>query len=251
MSLLRAYIESVLAQRPASFWPGGEPGTTAYDAVQHAQEHLSTYDGTLAGAVIGRVRHGLAMGGFAWDFAGGYIEIPNHSEYQQTYVALEAWVNPDNRTGFQGVLAKTESNRPKPWDTYITDSSGTMTFILRGSGTSDNPFVTTTLVPVGSWTHLLCQTKPRSDGATGVEIEIYFNGNKQPLDRSPLLDHVPGGGTNPMRIGNRADGVTSMDGKIAFPAVYPHPIALGPVRQRVAMGRGLLGQAPTRPLALR
>lgn len=246
--LLHDYIASVLSQRPVSFWPGGEPsGQAVKDIVTHVLSD-DTYDGVMNGTVTPRYPSGLAIGGFGWDFAGGYVEIPNHSEYQQTYVALEAWVKPDNYSGFQGVLAKTESNRPKPWDSYITDGSGTMTFILRGTGTSDNPFVTTTLVPVGSWTHLLCRTKPRSDGATGVEIEIYFNGKKQPLDRSPLLGHVPGGGTNPVRIGNRADGVTSMDGKIAFPAIYNTAINIGPVRQRVAMGRGLLSGGRRRGL---
>lgn len=247
---LHDYIASVLSQRPASFWPGGEPSGAIKDVVLHPISD-STYDGSLAGSVTRRASNGLAVGGYAWDFAGGYIEIPDHAEYRQNFVTLEAWVNPDNWTGFNGVLSKVASNRPKPWDTYIADSSGKMTFILAGPSTADVPFVTSTTVPVGKWTHILCRTRPRTGGATGVVAEIYFNGKKQPLEGSDEIAHFPPGGTNTVRIGNRADGVTSMDGRIAFPAIYAYPIALGPVRRRVAMGRGLLGGSPARALALR
>lgn len=240
MSLLRAYIESVLAQRPASFWPGGEPGTTAHDAVQHPLENQTTYDGTLEGSVTGRYPSGLAVGGFAWDFNGGAINVPNHSEYQQNEVTLEAWVNVDNRSGYQGIISKTASNQPKPWDAYLVDGSGILSF-LTTAGSLD----AVDAVPLLKWTHLLCRCQVR---AGERRLTIHYDGK---LQSSAVVTGAWTTGTDRVRIGNRNDGVTSMDGRIAFPAIYPHAIALGPVRQRIAMARGLLGQSPVRALALR
>lgn len=236
--MLADYIASVLSQRPASFWPGGEPaGQTVKDAVLHPLSD-STYDGTISGTVTPRHPTGLAVGGYGWDFTAGQIVVTDHAEYRQDYWTLEAWVNPDNHSDFQGVISKTNPVEPRPYDTYILPTTGLLRLIAGdgAGGFPDAVLESTAAVPVGKWTHILCTCGPRP-GASGRRFRIFLNGKS-----SGLLDSatVPTGATSNLRIGNRNDGVTSMDGKIAFPAIYPRVIALGPVLERVRMGRGLL-----------
>lgn len=249
MSALNRYIASVLAQRPVTFYPGGEPSGTVFDAVSHALESVTTYNATPSGTLSARYPSGLGMGGFGWDFTNGYLQTPHHSEWGSTQrLTLEAWIRPDNWSGFQGIISKTSGNKPRPFDSYVTDATGTLSFLVGNTAGTTHGFITNETIPVGRWTHVLMQYRWNGSNTRG---RMFINGEPATLSSASTTTVQPNDGSDALRIGNRNDGVTSMDGKIAFPAIYNYEIALGPVRQRVAIGRGLLGRSRSRALALR
>lgn len=245
MALLPAYIESVLSQRPTGFWPMGEPASVLpLDIVKNYRIAGST------GTINRRVPNGLAVGGFANDHAGGNFAIDDFADHRNPEFTLEAWINPDSISNFRGVLSHTDGNKPRPYDLYVVkngEPAGGKLRLLIGNGSSNAVVSSTTTIPLGSWTHALAMSWTNTAG-TGSHLAIYINGI---LEASTTAAFLPTGALVNTRIGNRNDGATPMDGQIAFPAIYDYPIDPGPVRERIAMARGIFRSAQPRALALR
>lgn len=125
----------------------------------------------------------------------------------------------NSNRNYNGLFAKTNSNIPGPFDTYI-DSGGTLNFFY-GQG-SNSGSVTTSGLAANTWYDFI----GTSNGTTGT---IWLNGQSKATGGS-----APSGvadTSNAMRIGSRNDGATFMDGYIEYAYLYNRTLIAPEIQQ--------------------
>ena len=193
--------------------------------------------GTVVSDATGRYGNGTLQGGASWETgtqgldlkissaSSQYIQIPNNASYPLVngfdgpcaFTAfILVWLN-SNRS-YNGLVSKTNNNVPAPFDSYV-DSGGTIHFYY-GNGSS-NGNISASGMPVGQWVQVVIT------GDTQVDISrIYLNGVQV---ANGTFVNVADLGTA-IRLGNRNDNATYLDGKIGASYLWNRAITLSEVQ---------------------
>jgi len=162
-------------------------------------------NGTITGATAGT---GSIAGGANLNGAPQYINIGNSSTLGITgNITLEAWINPSDFSNYNGIIAKTSGQFPKPYDFYLSQGSG-VPQLYRGNGDMNSyGSVAAAAAPaVNSWSHIAVTI-------SGNTVTHYLNGNVNGTGTLPAAG-TGGNGTDNVMIGSRSDGATRFKGKI-------------------------------------
>ncbi len=172
-----------------------EPDGTTLSAV----DSLGVSNGTVTGATAGT---GQIDGAAALSGSSQYIDVGNTSNLQIIGdITIEAWVNPTDRSNYNGIMGKTTGNVPTSYDFYLVQGSGIPDF-FRGNGTSAPDVAGTNPVPSGVFSHIVVTE-------SGTTVTHYLNGAANGSGSAVVTPSD--GGTNAL-IGSRADHATMFKG---------------------------------------
>jgi len=194
-----------LASGLAGYWRFEEgEGSEAYDSSGQGNTAVfSGMDETAWGS-------GQIGGGLFFDGVDDYIEVDDSDGLSLAGdMTITAWINPTDFAGTNGIVGKTESNVPSPYDFYTTQTTGTLRFYV-GDGSSFQFIESTSPLTVGVWQHVVAVRS----GSTG---RLYING-EQVGSGALSVSAVDDNGT--LRIGSRDDGVTKMKGGLDDVRIY-------------------------------
>lgn len=160
-----------------------------------------------ATATTGQIDGGIALSG-----SSQYVNIGTNSSLAPlTDVSVEVWVNPTDRTQYNSVLARCNSNIPSPFEARLDQTTGLMRLLAKGNGTTGwNEQVSNTAIANSTWTHIMFVY----DNTNNLSI-FYINGS---LDRSatPVDTGTPNGvdNGNITYIATREDFATMFKGSM-------------------------------------
>jgi hypothetical protein len=164
-----------------------------------------------------------------------YIQIPHNAAHpltngfngpgQFSHFIL-VWLN-SNRN-YNGLFTKTQpaSNVAAPWDVYV-DASGTLNYWI-GNGGSTGETISYAGIAVGQWIQVLI-TGDTTISPNGV-TKLYYNGA---LVGTGVIGNISDQGGS-IRLGNRNDNATVMDGKIGAAYLW-NRVVTGPEAQMLAV----------------
>lgn len=194
-----------LSGSSSSTWSNG------YAGVYHLKDGttLSVSDATINGfngtnhsatATTGEIDGGMALSG-----SSQYVDLGNNFGITSD-MTISAWVHPTNFSSESGIVSKTNSNQPQPYDYKIWNSSGLPTF-FRGDGTGSNDhFDATNPLTAGIWSYV-------SVTVTAAQVSHYLNGELNGTHGLGTGGN-PGNGTAHAYIGTRGDFGTMFNGVI-------------------------------------
>ena len=125
-------------------------------------------------------------------------------------VEILVWLN--SLRNYQGLFSKTDSNEPWPIDTYI-DNAGTLHFFWGNGGSSSS--LTVGGMTASKWLHIVITANAAEVG------NIYLNGI---LIATTSSVATCSDGSGAIRLGNRNDNATYLDGKIARARLWNRPL---------------------------
>ena len=116
---------------------------------------------------------------------------------------MEAWINPTDYANYNGILGKTNSNLPAPFDLYLTPGNGTPVFYY-GDGASHYSNLNGALAPAtGAWSHIVVVSSGSFASAT---LTQYLNGATN--GTTTLTGFTAADTNNSIKIASRNDLVT-------------------------------------------
>ncbi|MDE1849325.1 MAG: LamG domain-containing protein [Candidatus Micrarchaeota archaeon] len=121
------------------------------------------------------------------------------------------WANVMNNATYRGIVSKTAGNLPAPFDVYVISQTNQISYLV-GNGNSNQGISTASgTVVFNTW-------QQWAFVYTGIAMSVYRNGV---LISGPTTVSVLVADTGqPLKIGNRNDGVTKMYGSIANVQIY-------------------------------
>jgi len=184
--------------------------TNGYAAVYHLPNGstLSANDstsnantGSITGATAGT---GQLDGAASLSGSSQYITIGNGSSLQITGdMTIQAWVKPTDDANSNGIVGKTNSNIPAPYDFYLVQTTG-VPRLWRGNGSTAANFDATAGVSNGVWSFIAVTM-------SGTSVTHYLNASTN--GSGSLSTTIADSGTS-ARIGSRADSVTMFKGSM-------------------------------------
>jgi len=172
----------------------------------------------------GFTNHAAVVAGATWgndSQRGGVMEFNGNNCYLEAAdspslsltgdLTIAAWIKVTDYAGFRGIVAKTEVNKPSPFDLYLKQTDGKAWFFGGSPVSGAYDYATsTTAVPAGQWHHLAVTL-------IGSQLTFYLDGVTNGLGTiaKPLIDS-----TATLRIGNRADLVTDFLGRMDDVAIF-------------------------------
>ncbi len=155
-------------------------------------------------ATTGKIDGGIALSG-----ATQYVTIGNNASLQIVgAITIEAWINPTDRSNFNGIVSKTSGGNPSPYDYYLSASSGIPNF-FRGNGSISANSSGTSAVPSGSWSHIAVTDV----GGSGTNLVTHYLNGSINGSGSITVAIVSDSGTD-AKIGTRNDNVTLFKGSM-------------------------------------
>ena len=152
-------------------------------------------------------------GTMVFDGTDDYVSYPNSSSLAILGdMSINCWLKVTDFNNYRGIVGKTISNKPAPFDYYLNIGTGRMAF-LRGDGLTGYYSNATQAPTLGVWQNI-------SVTMSGDQVTHYINGvliNQEQIV-SPPISVANGGG--PMYVGSRADNVTMMYGDISTLQIY-------------------------------
>lgn len=163
----------------------------------------NAFNGTITSATAGAGKIG---GGGSFSGVLQYITIGNHLGLTGDFT-IQAWVNPTDFIGFNGILSKTLTNQPKPFEYRIDASTGKASLFV-GDGSGNTSITASTATTAGVFNHVAV-----SFTQSTATISHYLNGT---LNGSSVGAGYPGSttGTDNAFIGTRSDNATMFKGII-------------------------------------
>ncbi|MEX0866102.1 MAG: LamG-like jellyroll fold domain-containing protein, partial [Pirellulales bacterium] len=154
------------------------------------------------------------------DVSGQRIEIPDAPSLDlASGLTLSAWVNVNNLSDFQMILAKNPSgtaaaNLAGNFEFRINAGSGTLGLLHQTSaGSTQIGYTSPNAVTAGNWHHVAAALE------SGGGVRLYIDGKNAGSFATGTFD-----GTilnnNPVLIGDRADNTHHFDGKVDDVAIY-------------------------------
>ncbi|MDB4438944.1 thrombospondin type 3 repeat-containing protein [bacterium] len=142
--------------------------------------------------------------GLGFDGIDDNVEVPDADEISLVGdLTFEVWVKVTDFNNFVGILGKTLSNQPAPFDLYLNQNSGLPRLLVGDGNTSE--FVNGTNAPaIGQWAHLAVIKN-------GNSITHYLNGAS---NGTGTITTIPADNNGTMIIGSRADLFTKMKGSM-------------------------------------
>ncbi|MEI6327046.1 MAG: LamG domain-containing protein [Candidatus Roizmanbacteria bacterium] len=153
---------------------------------------------------------GKYNGAGSFDGSNDYVEVPHNTSLAITgNLTISAWVKPTDRVNANGIVGKTSTNTPAPYDFYLAQTSG-LPRLLRGNGTLYAFLDAATAPANGQWSHVAVVM-------SGTTATHYLNGvaNGSGTISTTIADS---GGA--MRIASRADLGTIFKGSLDDVRIY-------------------------------
>lgn len=231
-SVSHPYSPEVLADSPIGYWRLDETsGTTAYDSSGNGRN--GTYSGTdyalgAIGAITGDPDRGLTFGGST----NSSVSVAHHSSLAITgNITIVEWVKVADRDGHYGIVSKTSNNLPASFDFYIQQTTG-LPVLYRGNGQPGvyASVTASSAVPADDQWHMVAVTM------SGTTVTHYLDGVAN--GTGTLSTTVADAGTS-LKIGNRNDGNTPMDGDIDEVALFNTALSADRIAAYYGAGRGL------------
>ncbi|MEM0992852.1 MAG: LamG-like jellyroll fold domain-containing protein [Bacteroidota bacterium] len=137
-----------------------------------------------------------------FDGIDDYVEVAHANELSLTGdLTIETWVKITDFDNFRGIVGKTNSNLPAPFDFYLFPTTGIPNFGI-GNGVSSESVSGNAAPTVGEWAHLAVVKN-------GSIVTHYLNGVPNGTGTTTITpDDVDGS----LLIGSRADLFTKMKG---------------------------------------
>ncbi|RZM21772.1 MAG: hypothetical protein EOO88_31555, partial [Pedobacter sp.] len=162
-------------------------------------------NGSVIGAsgTSGKINLGAQLGGNSQ-----YIDIGNRSSLGITNdITLQAWINPNDYANYNGIIAKTAAQFPKPYDFYLDQHTG-IPKLYRGNGTVYGyGFVQGQQAPpTNTWSHIAVTI-------SGNTVTHYLNGQVNGVGELPASG-TGANGTDKVYIGTRSDFATALRGRL-------------------------------------
>ena len=142
-------------------------------------------------------------------------------------ITIAAWINVADFGTYRGIIGKTLSNYPAPYDFYLTGGGGVPS-VFRGDGAAVRGYTALSAPATGVWQHVVAQVD--SANTTGT---FYLNGaaNGTGSSTSSTGSTSVANGTGAALVGSRADGVTQFSGKIQSVTIYNRVLSATEVAQ--------------------
>ncbi len=188
-------------------WDDG--GSNYYKGVWHLPNGttLSVSDSTTTNTTSNNnttATTGQIDGGDALSGSSQYINIGNNAALQITGdMTIEAWIKPTDYANYNGIVGKTSSNMPAPYDFYLAQTSGIPRF-YRGNGSAFGEMNGTAAPSTGVWSHIAVTM-------AGTAVTHYLNGATN--GNGALSTTIGDGGTSAL-IGSRNDLATMFKGSM-------------------------------------
>lgn len=201
----------------------GNPATTAFQgnvagtwsnnfsAVYHLKNGTTLYlgnalTGTAATNNSTTATTGQIDGAAAFSGSSQYINLGNNFGTIGDFT-LSAWVKPTDFSGFNGIIAKTASAQPKPFDWYLTASTGIPRLFL-GDGSSGANVDGSSATTTGVWNYIAAVK------SSTITVNHYLNGSGNGSGNAVGAPSPLANGSDNMYIGTRSDFVTMMKGSV-------------------------------------
>lgn len=141
----------------------------------------------------------------SFDGADDYVNVADSpSNSLIGALTISAWINVTNYTTYNGIVGKTVTNIPKPYDYYLLATTGLPKF-FRGNGSSSTAFIGTAAPGTGKWVNIVVT-------AIGEGVCMYLNGVSNGSGNLNVSGITPVDSDLALRIGNRGDLVTDFNG---------------------------------------
>lgn len=169
-----------------------------------------------------------------------YVQVPNNANYSLgVEFTTEIWVLLNSNRNYNGLLTLTTGSGAEPFDGYI-DGGGTLNQFF-GSGGGASLDTTVSGIPAGVWLHIVFAVNiPSFAGGNLQYWRVYVNGTFQNGGTSSS-SHLADGG-QPIRIGNRNDNVTNLDGKVGTARIWQRALSDQEVAQQYFDPYGIYAQ---------
>ena len=214
------YLDSILADNPAGYWPLDDTGTTATDVSGNG--HHGTYSGTYTQSQGAPIAQGDAV-----QFVSGKVEIPHHASLNPNGdFSFELWMRWSTTVKGTG-LKKADSGDLGYWIRPNRNNSGTQAG--RVLITTD-PYDDTHEVSPSTLTGLNDDVWRHYAGVRrGNQLELWVDGVLIESKTVPLTPDLSSMTAN-MFLGQ-------FDGYVDEVAVYDHALLPGDIRQRLIQGK--------------
>ncbi len=179
-------------------------------------------DGTLSGST-GVPAWGVAQttNGAALSFVAAnnqYVNIPDQAGHRLTDYTIETMFYMNSIRNYNGIVSKTNTGVAAPFDVWV-GADATCYFWVNNtqhatSGVGE--------MVANAWYHAVFEYK-----ANGTRADMYLNN----IARFGLVSAANADAAFPIRIGDRQDGVTQLDGKIAYVRLWNRYLAESEVHQ--------------------
>jgi hypothetical protein len=160
-------------------------------------------------------------GSIVFDGVNDLVNCGNNSSIQIVGdISILAWIKVTDFSNYNGIVGKTTSHLPNPYDYYLFQSTGQPS-ILRGDGVAYGGHTSNVSPSLGIWQYITVTM-------LGTQINHYLNGNFT----SGGTTGVPiSNGSNNLIIGNRSDNFTNFKGSIAITQIYNRALSATEVLQ--------------------
>lgn len=217
-----SYLNTVLADRPASYWRLGESsGTLSVD-------YQGLYNGTNTSITQGSVGIASETDTACTFAAGSSIAISDSSDYNfpnNSVFSIEAWFYATSTTGKRVIASKETSGTRTGWELYQTTNNTSLSFSRYNSTTTETNTVTIAST-ASTWTHVVAVYD-------GGNLLIYVNGTLQTIAASGLA--IPSHTTN-MLIGSNSAASTNWIGRLDEIAIYNYVLPEARIKSHYMAG---------------
>ncbi len=184
--------------------------------------------GTLTFDATGRGGIGTLQTGAVWTASGargaaitisgsGYISVPSSAFNGPILgLTLAMWINATSYTSYNGLIAKTTSGFPNPFDWYFFNAGPATIFL--GNGATYGTVSATNTMPLGRWCHVAVTAQ--FSAGNNWAIAHYLDG----LPNGAGTTNVPvTNGSTTLRVGSRDDGATQIVGAVSDARISSRP----------------------------
>ena len=167
----------------------------------------------------------------ALDFDGvdDYVENTTLVINPSLGFTIEGWMKV-NDFGYSAMATQTINNYPAPFDMYVTNGSGNVSFLV-GQGSVTGSVTSSSTLTIGTWAHLAFVYNPSI-----AKIQIYINGILDGISDATLPGNVAG---SKFIIGNRYDNYTGLNGTLDDVRIWNLPRTQSEIQSN--MNRELAG----------
>ena len=145
-----------------------------------------------------------ANNGLDFDGVNDYVENISLGITPSLGFTIEGWMKLKD-LGYSAMATQTINNLPAPFDMYVTNGNGLVSFLVGQGNVTGNVTGSTALI-IGTWTHLAFVYDPAI-----AKIIIYVNGVQDAIGAAAPPGNVS---NSKFLIGNRYDNVTVLNGRL-------------------------------------
>ena len=200
-------------------------GSIAFDS--HNSNH-----GTIYNALVNQAGPSANLPkSISFDGDADYIIVPHNANLAVVGdISISAWVKIPDKVGYKGIISKTASNQPKPFDFWIQPTTGYPHFFM-GNGVGNDYSRYAGSWTMNSWVHLVVTR-------VGPTVRFYLNGTLVATDNGFTPPTPTDNGSN-LYIGNRVDSATDMKGNLAQVCLYNRVLIQSEITTMHNSGNGL------------